>query len=526
MPASPSTSSGEARKTAACTRCSRLKVKCDGGTPCARCTSVAGEAECFYRVALKRGPPKGCPPRGGVRKHERDEHSQPPQQQQLRRARQSTSNEEQRLSEAAARESEAASHSLLALQGSSGSIFPPPAAHSEHYGHVPPHARLESNDSAASYRSASGAGLPHLPSSASMLATMNGSSNGVYMPHPPSSEPGAAWGSAGESRPAMHSPPRAVVPAPPLPYSSPRIAYPSAASPPSNAGPSAPWNGVMKADALPPLPAERIASPVRPPGPYYDATSAAANHLLHTLDEEIERRLLQYFLSFIHSLWPIFYAPTIHSLRSLREREPVLWKAVIGCAAATGDAPENAEAFTGFGTATWPQGLSSTLIADARRSLLLEEVGNPRIASCQALLLVTLVELGHGRVSCAWALGGLACRQALDLRINVGEAESDGAPVSWRVASAVQEARRMYWAAYALDKILCAVLEKPVMLRAAEASQPLPATSRERDEHDLWLSHESEAARFVTPAALGGLQGRSTHSLSNFVAVSRHVPSA
>jgi hypothetical protein len=84
----------------------------------------------------------------------------------------------------------------------------------------------------------------------------------------------------------------------------------------------------------------------------------------------------------------------------------------------------------------------------------------------------------------------------------------------------------MYWAAYALDKILCAVLEKPVMLRAAEASQPLPATSRERDEHDLWLSHESEAARFVTPAALGGLQGRSTHSLSNFVAVSRHVPSA
>ncbi|SOV05824.1 uncharacterized protein UDID_08870 [Ustilago sp. UG-2017a] len=58
--------SGRIRSSRACLHCSRRKVKCDGLQPCNNCTKES--VVCEYGAQKKRGPPKGCDPRGGRKK--------------------------------------------------------------------------------------------------------------------------------------------------------------------------------------------------------------------------------------------------------------------------------------------------------------------------------------------------------------------------------------------------------------------------------------------------------------------------
>ncbi|SPO31374.1 uncharacterized protein UTRI_06504 [Ustilago trichophora] len=73
-PKSNANDSGRIRSSRACLHCSRRKVKCDGLQPCNNCSkdSVA----CEYGAQKKRGPPKGCDPRGGRRKKVQESPSQ------------------------------------------------------------------------------------------------------------------------------------------------------------------------------------------------------------------------------------------------------------------------------------------------------------------------------------------------------------------------------------------------------------------------------------------------------------------
>ncbi|CBQ71527.1 conserved hypothetical protein [Sporisorium reilianum SRZ2] len=60
------TDSGRVRSSRACLSCSRRKVKCDGLQPCNNCSKDS--SLCEYGAQKKRGPPKGCDPRGGRKK--------------------------------------------------------------------------------------------------------------------------------------------------------------------------------------------------------------------------------------------------------------------------------------------------------------------------------------------------------------------------------------------------------------------------------------------------------------------------
>ncbi|KAJ9476112.1 Zn(2)-C6 fungal-type domain-containing protein [Pseudozyma hubeiensis] len=57
---------GRIRSSRACKHCSRRKVKCDGTQPCSKCLKES--IVCEYGAQNKRGPPKGCDPRGGRKK--------------------------------------------------------------------------------------------------------------------------------------------------------------------------------------------------------------------------------------------------------------------------------------------------------------------------------------------------------------------------------------------------------------------------------------------------------------------------
>ncbi|SNX88024.1 uncharacterized protein MEPE_06735 [Melanopsichium pennsylvanicum] len=57
---------GRIRSSRACLHCSRRKVKCDALQPCNNCSKDS--IVCEYGAQKKRGPPKGCDPRGGRKK--------------------------------------------------------------------------------------------------------------------------------------------------------------------------------------------------------------------------------------------------------------------------------------------------------------------------------------------------------------------------------------------------------------------------------------------------------------------------
>ncbi|KAI3486234.1 hypothetical protein L1887_50262 [Cichorium endivia] len=57
---------GRIRSSRACLHCSRRKVKCDGLQPCNNCSK--DNTLCEYGAQKKRGPPKGCEPKGGRKK--------------------------------------------------------------------------------------------------------------------------------------------------------------------------------------------------------------------------------------------------------------------------------------------------------------------------------------------------------------------------------------------------------------------------------------------------------------------------
>ncbi|GAC95134.1 hypothetical protein PHSY_002709 [Pseudozyma hubeiensis SY62] len=61
---------GRIRSSRACKHCSRRKVKCDGMQPCSKCLKES--IVCEYGVQNKRGPPKGCDPRGGRKRKAKD----------------------------------------------------------------------------------------------------------------------------------------------------------------------------------------------------------------------------------------------------------------------------------------------------------------------------------------------------------------------------------------------------------------------------------------------------------------------
>ncbi|CEH17082.1 hypothetical protein CBOM_03153 [Ceraceosorus bombacis] len=589
------------KMTTACTRCSNLKVKCDGQQPCAKCITAEKSDDCEYRAAKKRGPPKGCPARGGIKKRsflegvtQQDEPSAPP-----RKTRGSSETTRKRGTKLAGSEGDQvddeaykAARGLRDLHGqtSPSSSTTYSTAHSTHSA-GPAYASV-----LAASEADAGHGLLALGVAAAQAAESNNQRSGGFgqlqpgFPEqwpaigakhgsPPFAQPDInpqrrteaaehmglsrsgleAWQTTSAQRassPITSSAPRLIADPtaasavtrgdgsifPDLrPFASRQSSYgfshartPSAGShqpaflPGATQGQGAPTNGWHVSNPQTgPTPAtsqysnEQAVSGALPFAS--DAAKLSGDHYLATLDDRVENSLCQYFLAFHHSLWPMFYAPTITSLKELRKREPNLWKAVIGGAAATADVesgpPRSGKPPVGFTE------LSETLISDAKASILANELGSrPRIATCQALILITLCELGHGRMSSAWNLGGLACRVALDLRLHLEddrpllastEALSESRPSSWLKAVVPQERRRTFWACYALDKMLCAVLEKPVMLRAADSSQPLPSAS-ERDETDVWLS--SESAKYAETFARNGLQGVRTHSLSNFVA--------
>ncbi|UZJ57553.1 hypothetical protein CBS101457_006873 [Exobasidium rhododendri] len=227
----------------------------------------------------------------------------------------------------------------------------------------------------------------------------------------------------------------------------------------------------------------------------------------HSLHESTISSLLDIYLAFVHPHWPIIYLPLLRDLHELRGKEPLLFEVVLSVAAATYDQSIDQDSADSSNISFLSTKTSNQMVEYVRSQLLGNSIPR-RIETIQALILISVVDLGYGRPSQAYQFGGIACRMAFDLGLH--ETNFERVPPHKK-----QEGLRVLWGCYILDKILSAVLQKPVMMRREDIDVAFPDTM-ERDEYDLWLSGPSR--RFVSSRIYTGMEYAKVHCLSSFQA--------
>lgn len=123
--------------------------------------------------------------------------------------------------------------------------------------------------------------------------------------------------------------------------------------------------------------------------------------------------------------------------------------------------------------------LAQVFYESARATIFAKKVCEPQINTLQALLCLSLYELGDGNVSASWMLSGMAIRMGYDLGFQLN-------PSDWTIAdtnaSTSQQAiiakmdimirSRIYWGCYIVDHFISLILGRPVTVRKTEASIP------------------------------------------------------
>ncbi|KAN0062393.1 hypothetical protein ACQY0O_005275 [Thecaphora frezii] len=270
------------------------------------------------------------------------------------------------------------------------------------------------------------------------------------------------------------------------------------------------------------------------------------------LPAKVITRLLDIYQAFIHPHWPIIYLPSIASLQSLRTTKPVLFEAILAVSSTTFDnnadtspdpVPESelesllgSQAEASSVKQSWKSGELSRHFVDRVKTRILDGNFERSIATIQAAILISVVEMGCGHNSSSWQFSGIACRMALDMNLHRlssrnehGGTSSDNARRLARGTShqsatsasnrdgpnnaELQEQKRVLWACFILDKILCTVLEKPVQLRTADIETNVPSVY-ERDEYELWLNDTTQP--FVSEKWLPVMEGVKVHAMSSF----------
>ncbi|BEI80341.1 hypothetical protein CcaverHIS002_0108700 [Cutaneotrichosporon cavernicola] len=213
------------------------------------------------------------------------------------------------------------------------------------------------------------------------------------------------------------------------------------------------------------------------------SASPSVGAIVGLTDDQMDELLLIYE-TFIHQHWPIIYLPALRSLRSLETQSPLVFDAVLALSATNQD-------------------LGNVVMGDSPSEA--RYVRGP-----YACILITLVDIGYGRMQFAYHMGGIACRMAIDLGLHTMHGLAGARTTPGRKE---HEQYRTLWACFILDKVLAALLQRPPMMRSVVIDTPRPSTM-ERDELDLWLA--GRASQYLQPAALSVMECSKSHALSSF----------
>lgn len=121
--------------------------------------------------------------------------------------------------------------------------------------------------------------------------------------------------------------------------------------------------------------------------------------------------------------------------------------------------------------------LAPSFFETSKRMLFLSKIFQPQICTLQALLCLSLYELGEGNASASWMLSGMAIRMGYDLGFQLN-------PKDWAISDPTTNEQelivmmdvtvrsRIYWGCYIFDNFVSLVMGRPVTVRKSEALIP------------------------------------------------------
>lgn len=220
---------------------------------------------------------------------------------------------------------------------------------------------------------------------------------------------------------------------------------------------------------------------------------------------DVTRGLYYIYWCFVHPSWPVLYRPSYDQLNA-PTKYPMLHDAIMSVCCRL-DLQRQTREMAPESRLPGLNADNSLLIGDfflhraeMRRQEM--EVGGGDIHTVQALLVMTIRELGQNKLRSGWEYCGQALRLALFLNLH-----SDNPQVGYKE----EERRRVIWFCYAVDKYISMIMGKPYVLRRETIAIPLPSTT-ESDEYAMWETD----ARMVIPGIAGQFDGVRCLTVSNF----------
>ena len=117
--------------------------------------------------------------------------------------------------------------------------------------------------------------------------------------------------------------------------------------------------------------------------------------------------------------------------------------------------------------------LAPTFYENARAAIFANKVCEPQINTLQALLCLSLYELGDGNALASWMLSGMALRMGYDLGFQLNPQDwTMETPHSVMAKTDIMVRSRIYWGCYIVDHFVSLIMGRPVTVRKTEATVP------------------------------------------------------
>ncbi|KAL4928755.1 transcription factor domain-containing protein [Aspergillus undulatus] len=145
---------------------------------------------------------------------------------------------------------------------------------------------------------------------------------------------------------------------------------------------------------------------------------------------------------------------------------------------------------------TFPESLVD-FFGSRAKALLEVELDSPCIATVQALVICSSLEVGSGREARGWLYSGMAIRLAFNLALHVNMSSYVSSGV---ITTADADLRRtVFWAAYTVDHQLGFHLGRPFRTNMEDVTVDKPASNATRREHDRWTPYASPDSIYTSP---------------------------
>lgn len=149
--------------------------------------------------------------------------------------------------------------------------------------------------------------------------------------------------------------------------------------------------------------------------------------------------------------------------------------------------------------------LAQSFYESARASIFSKKICEPQLNTLQALLCLSLYELGDGNASASWMLSGMAIRMGYDLgfQLNPSDWTIGDSNVSTSQQAVIAEMdvmirSRIYWGCYIVDHFISLIMGRPVTVRKTEASIPSSEMLPNATNIDDFVFKASSLQKFVS----------------------------